>query len=114
MHEHLLNKNLPHPANMAGTQWRRQAFKGDGMPVAELPGDVFHTDHRGQLCCREPARWPNEDIEGHDILSAIQQAHEETVALWLAGSWRCNLGSNGASAPHAERPVSLLSGKIIR
>ncbi|CAN7482802.1 hypothetical protein [Polaromonas sp. LjRoot131] len=39
------------------------------------------------------------------IISAVQRAHEATVALWLAGSWCCNPGSNGTSVPHSERPV---------
>jgi len=100
MHEHLFNTSLPHMANMADTHWRRGLMAKEDSPLtAKLPGDVFHTDHRGQLCCREPAAWPGDNIEGHDIISAIQQAHEETVALWLAGSWRCNLGANGWKTP---------------
>lgn len=112
MREPLFNPSLPHMANMAGTYWRHgQTAKQGGPLPAEPPGEVFHPDHRGQLCYRESSGRPGEQMENHDIISAIQQAHEETVALWLAGSWRCNLRSNGTSAPHAERPVSLLFGK---
>lgn len=114
MHEHLFNKNPPHIANMAGTQWRSQAAKPGDRLSLELCGDVFHVGRHGQLCCREPGGLSGENIESHDIVSAVQCAHEETVALWLAGSWRCNLGSNGTIAPHAERPVSLLPGKTTR
>lgn len=107
MREHLYSTTLPHMANMAGTHWRHgQMLKGPNPPPAELSGEVFHSDHRGQLSHHESAVPP-----GEDIISAIQLAHEETVALWLAGSWRCNLGSNGTNAPHAERPVSLLFRK---
>jgi len=115
MREHLYSTTLPHMANMAGTHWRRgQMLKASNPPPAELSGEVFHADHRGQLNHRDSAGQPDENIEGQDIISAIQLAHEETVALWLAGSWRCNLGSNGTSAPHAERPVSLLFRKTTR
>lgn len=102
MREHLLNKAPLHMANMAGTQWRGQMAKGGGPLPARLPGDVFHFDHRGQFDCHEPNGQPcdpGEDMEGHDIISAVQHVHEETVALWLAVSWRCNLGCDGRNAP---------------
>ncbi|EJL77763.1 hypothetical protein PMI15_04569 [Polaromonas sp. CF318] len=100
MREHLFNKTLPHMANAAGTHWRHGQMAKSPSPLsAELFGEVFHPDHRGQLSHRESAKLPGENIEDHDIISAIQQAHEETVALWLAGSWRCNLGANDWNAP---------------
>lgn len=115
MREPLFNPSLPHMANMAGTYWRHgQAAKGGGPLPAGLPSEIYHANNLWHLCCREPYEPPCENIEGHDIVSALQCAHEETVALWLAGSWRCNLGSNGTIAPHAERPVSLLPGKTTR
>lgn len=114
MREHLFTKSLPLMANMAGAQWHGHAAKGGSPLPTGLSGEIYHAGHRRQLCCQEPYEHLGENIEGHDIISAIQQAHEETVALWLAGSWRCNLGSNGTSAPHAERPVSLLFGKTGR
>ena len=100
MREHLYSTTLPHMANMAGTHWRHgQILKGDNPLPAEMSGEVFHSDHRDQLKHHESTAWPGGDMERQDIISAIQQAHEETVALWLAGSWRCNLGANGWDAP---------------
>lgn len=90
MREHLFNTTLPHMANTAGTHWRHgQMLKSPSQLPAELFGEIFHPDHRGQLSHRESAGWPDENIEGQDIISAIQQAHEETVALWLPNSTPC-------------------------
>lgn len=104
MREHLFNKSPPHMANMAGAQQRHgQMAKGGGPLQAELPGDVFHADYH------RPPSWQSdlgksqsnagEDMKDHDIISAIQHAHKKAVALWLAGSWRCNLGGEAGDAP---------------
>jgi hypothetical protein len=97
---------------------RGQIDQGDGPPPFGPRGDVFHTAPRGQLYRQseqdELPDDPGEDKDDHDIIGAVQCAHEATVALWLAGSWCCNLGSNGTSAPHSERPVSFLSGRDAR
>lgn len=94
---------------------RTQANESGGPLMADLHGEVFRTAQRKQAFRQVELEkipgGPGENKDGYDIISAVQGAHEATVALWLSGSWCCNLGSNGTSAPHSERPVSFLSGR---
>lgn len=95
MREHLLNKTLLRAS-----------------PPASPRGDVFHAAHRmAAYRPHEPDKGPDdsgEKMERDDLVSAAQCAHEETVALWLAGSWRCNLApSRDAEASWMDRHAKL-------
>lgn len=88
MHENIFNKTLPHTTDLA---WKA------GAPLPADPrADIFHAIQHGQFYRqRRPGENPDGPVkgaEGHDVVAAVQETHAATVALWLAGSWRCNLG----------------------
>jgi hypothetical protein len=89
---------------------RNSRMNGVGINRSHIPYFIgprteAGNEHRGQAS--ELDESPDRPVV-RDIVSAVQDAHELTVALWLTGSWRCNLGEKAVSAeisPSSKRSI---------
>jgi len=99
---------------------RRFSFKGRvdaGIAPADGLGDVNSASQHYAIP-QGPLEGLDQPVSEHDhesdIVAAALRENEETVALWLAGSWRCNLApSRDGEASWTDRHAHLLTKTLI-
>jgi hypothetical protein len=96
-----------HAGDITWLQGQTSAGTAPGNPR----GDASHTTQGAPLhgAGHESHHGPaSPHTAGNDAIAVVARENKETVALWLAGSWRCNLGpASRAEATWMERHAFL-------